>query len=213
MVITQATSVSSGYESSPKMHHPFPKMGSFVLQRKVDRQNSKRNASGEPSTKLRFNANHTGASGKTNNSIPIITSFAMKEEGASPGMASNGTYNQMLSPKDINELILHLRTPEFSSIRYSAYRAALKLHSLQKGLCFDIVRLGTIVGVFCQHGLGQPLGPVYSRGATPNLTNVYTRKTANNHDDILIAKQKAADILSGIFFSAGKVINKIDCSF
>ena len=139
MVITQSTSVSSGYESPPKMHHPFPKMGSFVLQRKVDRQNSKRNASGEP-TKLRFNANHTGASGKTNNSIPIITSFAMKEEGASPGMASNGTYNQMLSPKDINELILHLRTPEFSSIRYSAYRAALKLHadynSLRRGKCY-----------------------------------------------------------------------------
>ena len=146
--------------------------------------------------------------GNTNTNIPVITSFAMKEEETSPdGLAGeNGNnFNQIISPKDVSELFSHLKGEKFSKIKYSAYRAALKIDALQKGLCLDIVRLGTVVGVFHQHGLGLPLGPVTSRGTTPNFINGGNKNIPYNHDDIIIEKQKAADIISGIFFSAGKV--------
>lgn len=139
--------------------------------------------------------------------IPVITSFAMKEEETSPGLSGEGgeNFNQIVSPQDVTELFSCLQSAKFSNIRYSAYRTAMKLDTLQKGLCLDIVRLGTVVGVFHQHGLGQPLGPVTSRGTTPNFTNGANKYIQNNQDDVILEKQKAADILSGIFFAAGKV--------
>ena len=144
---------------------------------------------------------------KKSDKVPVITSFAMKEEDTSPGLSGEGgaNFNQIVSPKDVTELLSELKSEKFSKIRYSAYRTAIKLDALQKGLCLDIVRLGTVVGVFQQHGLGQPLGPVTSRGTTPNFTNLGNKNVPYNHGDILIEKQKAADILSGIFFAAGKV--------
>ena len=144
---------------------------------------------------------------KKSDKVPVITSFAMKEEDTSPGLSGEGgaNFNQIVSPKDVTELLSELKSEKFSKIRYSAYRTAMKLDTLQKGLCLDIVRLGTVVGVFHQHGLGQPLGPVTSRGTTPNFTNLGNKNMPYNHGDIMIEKQKAADILSGIFFAAGKV--------
>ena len=208
MVMTQNMSLSTDNRSSPGLPQSLPKSTiSSALPKKVGRRNSKENGSSNSSTKIRFNNSHPVANSfeKMNPSIPVITSFAMKEEGTSPGMpGENG--NQMLSPSNIDELFLHLKSDTFSTIRYSAYRTALKLDALQKGLCLDIVRLGTVVGVFCQHGLGLPLGPVTSRGTTPSFTYGTNLKGApNTHDDVIIEKQKAADILSGIFFAAGKV--------
>ena len=131
----------------------------------------------------------------------------MKEEDTSPGLPGEGgaNFNQTVSPKDVTELLSELNCEKFSKIRYSVYRTTLKLDTLQKGLCLDIVRLGTVVGVFHQHGLGQPLGPVTSRGTTPNFTNIGNKNIPYSNGDVMIEKQKAADIISGIFFAAGKV--------
>ena len=141
-----------------------------------------------------------------NPSIPIITSFAMKEEGASPCVpGDNGTFHQVVSPRNVNELFSFLKGDEFSTIRYSAYRTASKLDALRNGLCLDVVRLSTVIGVFHQHGHGQPLLTPSSNGATPSLSNVNMKHTSTYHGDVIIERQKALDIVSGIFFAAGKV--------
>ena len=38
------------------------------------------------------------------------------------------------------------------------------------------------------------------------MTNGANKYIQNNQDDVILEKQKAADILSGIFFAAGKVV-------
>lgn len=42
---------------------------------------------------------------------------------------------------------------EFNEVRYSAYRTALKLRTVQRRLCLDLVQLENLVNVFDQHGL------------------------------------------------------------
>ena len=210
MVVAQSIPSSKDHHSFSGVNVNFAQLKSSDLPNKsLVRMNLNGNGNSNEYTKIRFNSAEQARSfGNVNPNIPIITSFAMKEDGTSPGVSGEdgSTLNQVLSPKDIDELFTNLKSEEFSTVRYSVYRTAMKLNSLQKGLCLDIVRLGTVVGVFHQHGLGLPLGPVISRGATPNLTNGNFKSCLqNNHDDVIIEKQKAADIISGIFFSAGKV--------
>ena len=210
MVVTQSIPASTDHQSFSGINANFLQLKSSDLPNKSHvKRNLNGNRHSNEYAKIRFNSAEQGRSfGNVNPSIPIITSFAMKEDGTSPGVSGEdgSTFNQVLSPKDIDELFVQLKSEEFSTVRYSAYRTAMKLNALQKGLCLDIVRLGTVVGVFHQHGLGLPLGPVISRGATPNLTNGNIKSgLQNHHDDVIIEKQKAADIISGIFFAAGKV--------
>ena len=190
------------------MNNSAGKISSSTKFTKADMRSPKDDGSSNTSTKFKFGGRQGGAFGGVNPSIPIITSFAMKEEGASPGVSGEDgtTFHQIVSPRDINELFSHLKSEEFATIRYSAYRTALKLNTLLKGLCLDIVKLGTVVGVFHQHGLGQPLVSLTSRGTTTNLANGGNMKHVLNHQgDVIIEKQKAAAIISGIFFAAGKV--------
>lgn len=42
---------------------------------------------------------------------------------------------------------------EFNEVRYSAYRSALKLRTVQRRLCLDLVPLDNLINIFDQHGL------------------------------------------------------------
>ena len=103
---------------------------------KLDARTLKKDGSLNTSTKIKFSGRQGVTFGGVNPSVPIITSFAMKEDGASPGVSGEdgNTYHQVVSPRDINELFSHLKSEEFTTIRYSAYRTALKLNTLLKGL-------------------------------------------------------------------------------
>lgn len=42
---------------------------------------------------------------------------------------------------------------EFNEVRYSAYRTALKLRTVQRRLCLDLASLDDLINIFDQHGL------------------------------------------------------------
>jgi len=42
---------------------------------------------------------------------------------------------------------------EFNEVRYSAYRTAMKLRTVQRRLCLDLVLLDNLINIFNQHGL------------------------------------------------------------
>lgn len=138
----------------------------------------------------------------------VITSFAMKEEAA---RATPGAVDavQVLAPKDLDEMVIAIRGGSggghggFSAIRYSAYRMASKLELLRTGLCLDAVKLSAVAGVLHQHGFGAPLNATVC-GMNRSLAS--GPATSNRSEpDALINKQKASDVLSDIFFAAGKV--------
>ena len=64
-----------------------------------------------------------------------------------------------------------------------------------KGLCFDIVKLGTVIGVFHQHGYGRPLVASNSRGETPSLPSGNVKDIANYRGDVIIERQKYFSII------------------
>lgn len=42
---------------------------------------------------------------------------------------------------------------EFDDVRYSAYRTAMKLRTVQQRLCLDLVCIDSLINIFDQHGL------------------------------------------------------------
>lgn len=42
---------------------------------------------------------------------------------------------------------------EFNEVRFSAYRTAMKLRTVQRRLCLDLVSLGDVIQIFDEQGL------------------------------------------------------------
>ena len=61
------------------------------------------------------------------------------------------------------------RLSETNSLRYSAYRTAMKLRMLQKKLCLDLVNLSTVMESCDRHGLRAMNDKLIS---VPEMTNV-----------------------------------------
>jgi len=151
----------------------------------------------------------TAAPAITMQSTKGITSFAMKEDSSSGspnscglslgGGGGGGASSEILVPKKLDDLMQILSSPTFSCIRYSAYRIASKLDTMRSAVCLDQVKLGAVTGVFNQHGYGGPQQPHGGNSSASGLGSSFASV------DVMVDKQKAADMIADIFFSANKI--------
>ena len=124
-----------------------------------------------------------------------ITSFAMREDSSTySGSPNSANVGDILAPKKMDEVMKILASPAYSNIKYSAYRTASKMDFLRSAICMNEVKLGAVTAVFNQHGYGQQHG-----GPGPTLGSSFACL------DVVIDRQKAADITADLFFSANKV--------
>ena len=146
---------------------------------------------------------------------PVITSFAMKSESVSPGPSGSGDLpGTFPAPLDLDTMAGQLS--DCAGVLYAAYRTASKLEVLRHGLRMDLVKLGTVASVFQQHGLGMASHLMSTPGVmsrkSPHVTCVGGRQRITHHhrhqsnlQPDKIDRGKASDIVTDIFFAAGKV--------
>ncbi|CAF2041330.1 unnamed protein product [Rotaria magnacalcarata] len=73
----------------------------------------------------------------------------------------------------------------FNDIRFSAYRTAMKLRTLQKCLCLDLTSLSNIISVFAEHEVLNPINKTIDVVEILDYLHKIFEKTSNEHPQLI----------------------------